>query len=142
MKAETLPAREAARRRQPLDGADAQALEGALASTERERDEARAQVEALKGERYRLQSALGEIVALGESCDECDPSEAKMASHVVPHWGAPVFLCPKHAEEERELIRRGDRKSYGLHPKVEEHEQDTAVQIALRALGEQEETNA
>lgn len=32
--------REAARRRQPLDGADAQALEGALSLTERERDAA------------------------------------------------------------------------------------------------------
>ena len=39
--------RSAARMRQPLDGADAQALEGALCSTERERDEARAEVERL-----------------------------------------------------------------------------------------------
>lgn len=36
-----ISAREAARRGQPLDGADAQALEGALQVTERERDEAR-----------------------------------------------------------------------------------------------------
>lgn len=35
-------ARAAARNRRPLDGADAQALEGALSMTERERDEARA----------------------------------------------------------------------------------------------------
>lgn len=40
--------RSAARMRQPLDGADAQALEGALCSTERERDEARAGIERLR----------------------------------------------------------------------------------------------
>ena len=43
-----LTVREACRRRMPLDGVDAQALEGALALTERERDEARAEVERLK----------------------------------------------------------------------------------------------
>lgn len=43
-----ISAREAARRRMPLDGADAQALEGALTLTERERDEARAEVERLR----------------------------------------------------------------------------------------------
>lgn len=41
--------REAARRAQPIDGADAQALEGALALTERERDEAHARVAELEG---------------------------------------------------------------------------------------------
>lgn len=45
---EPLPVREAARRRRWLDGADAQALEGALAMTERERDVVRAEVERLQ----------------------------------------------------------------------------------------------
>jgi len=39
--------REACRRGQPLGGADAQALEGALALTERERDQARAEARIL-----------------------------------------------------------------------------------------------
>jgi hypothetical protein len=48
----TVPSvREAARRRMPLDGTDAQALEGAVTITEAERDEARA-------ERARLREAL------------------------------------------------------------------------------------
>jgi len=46
---ERLTVREAARRRIPLAGADAQALEGALALTERERDEWRKRYEALPG---------------------------------------------------------------------------------------------
>ena len=45
-----LTVREAARQRVPLDGADAQALEGALALTERERDEARADAARLRGD--------------------------------------------------------------------------------------------
>jgi len=40
---EQMTVRAACRRRMPLDGANAQALEGALAMTERERDDAKAQ---------------------------------------------------------------------------------------------------
>lgn len=40
----TLTVREACRRRMPLDGTDAQALEHAITITERERDEARAEL--------------------------------------------------------------------------------------------------
>lgn len=47
---ERLTVREACRRRMPLDGANAQALEGALAMTERERDEVRNMLEAICGE--------------------------------------------------------------------------------------------
>ena len=50
--------RSAARMRQPLDGADAQALEGALCSTERERDEARAEVERLRKEMLEVAEEL------------------------------------------------------------------------------------
>jgi hypothetical protein len=42
-----LTVREACRRRHPLDGADAEALEHALTITERERDEARTEVQRL-----------------------------------------------------------------------------------------------
>ncbi len=47
--------REAARRRKPLDGADAQALEHAITITERERD-------ALKAERDDIQCTLTDVV--------------------------------------------------------------------------------
>lgn len=43
-----LTVREACRRRTPIDGSDAQAMEGALSLTERERDDARAEVKRLK----------------------------------------------------------------------------------------------
>jgi hypothetical protein len=46
--AANLSARASARRRVPLDGAEAQAMEGALSSTERERDAARARVAELE----------------------------------------------------------------------------------------------
>lgn len=45
----TLTVREACRRRMPIDGADAQALENALTITERERDEARAELSRWRG---------------------------------------------------------------------------------------------
>lgn len=48
--------RSAARWRQPLDGADAQALEGALTMTEIERNEARAEVERLRAENEMLRA--------------------------------------------------------------------------------------
>ena len=44
---ESLSVREAARRRFPLDGANAQALEGALAMTERERDDLAGAIEGM-----------------------------------------------------------------------------------------------
>ena len=46
----SMTVREAARRRTPLDGADAQALEGALSSTECERDAAREAVSMLRSQ--------------------------------------------------------------------------------------------
>lgn len=55
--------RDAARRRQPLDGADAQALEGALAATERERDNARSELRRML---VALRDRMG-IMADGES---------------------------------------------------------------------------
>lgn len=51
--------RAAARERQPLDGVDAQALEGALASTERKRDDARARVKELEADLLAIAEAVG-----------------------------------------------------------------------------------
>lgn len=55
----TVPSvREAARRRMPLDGTDAQALEGAVTITEAERDEARAEAARLREAGEALADAL------------------------------------------------------------------------------------
>lgn len=61
---ERLTVREACRRRMTLDGANAQALEGALAMTERERDEARRMLEAICDE-FERTIAHAEWVAAG-----------------------------------------------------------------------------
>ena len=58
-----ISAREAARRRMPLDGSDAQALEGALTMTEAERDAAIAHAEELR----RELEALRDDARRGES---------------------------------------------------------------------------
>jgi hypothetical protein len=57
----TLTVREACRRRMPIDGADAQALEHALTITERERDEARAEAGRLTQRIAALENALASI---------------------------------------------------------------------------------
>lgn len=58
MSDERISAREAARRRMPLDGADAQALENALTITERERDEAQADNTTLRARVAKLERNL------------------------------------------------------------------------------------
>lgn len=70
--------RDACKRRMPLDGSDAQALEHALTMTERERDEARAEVKRLREECNRMSVDLAvartEMALLCElaqrQCDE------------------------------------------------------------------------
>lgn len=85
----------------------------------------------------RLKRALGLIAELGDRCDDCEPTEAPFATHVTHHplTGLPLTLCPEHAETAREAQRKARSKGYGPYPDVEEHEQDTAVLIALEALG-------
>jgi len=55
---EKISAREAARRRQPLGGADTQALEGALTLTERERDKALTALKTAERERDEYRDAI------------------------------------------------------------------------------------
>jgi hypothetical protein len=55
---EKINVRDACRRRMPLDGTDAQAMEHALKMTEDERDEERARVRALELSRIRMAVAL------------------------------------------------------------------------------------
>jgi chromosome segregation ATPase len=85
--APAITVREAARRRLPLSGADAQALEGALALTERELDDARAQLakvridldamiavhDEVEADRDALRTLLTEANrARSRSCDELE----------------------------------------------------------------------
>lgn len=89
--------------------------------------ELEAEVDALKG-------ALGEIAACADWCEDCEPTERKLATHLVM-VGLPYFLCDEHAEETRAMHRKTASKGCGDQAEVEEHEQETEHVIALRALG-------
>jgi hypothetical protein len=96
-------AREAARRRMPLDGTDAQALEGAIAITERERDEAREAINAVRGvnvdaivERDEAQAKARAFEA-GWRLAEADARRLReLGTEIVGHFwqhGHPVAPC-------------------------------------------------
>jgi hypothetical protein len=95
-------------------------------------------ISAEQQEIERLKRALGEVAALGERCEDCDPAEAPFASFVTMHplSGITIFLCAACAEVTREAYRKAQSKGCGPQPEVEPHEQEPAVEIALRALGE------
>jgi len=82
-KADPVGARHAARTRRALDGADAQALEGALAATERERDEAMARVAELEVERDQARQAASawaaDLRALAVACEQRDDEYPRQA---------------------------------------------------------------
>jgi chromosome segregation ATPase len=92
--------RSAAKRRMVLDGADAQALENAITLTERERDEARAEVERLTDERDEL------LKAYAKAYDEWDHSKYSRAEVAVAYRrGAEAMReacadCVKHLSHE------------------------------------------
>lgn len=89
--------RSAARMRQPLDGADAQALEGALCSTERERNEARAEVE--RQERH-IKELQGKIDAEKSCCCSYDAPGDVCGVH------SPALMDARaEVERLREVIR-------------------------------------
>ena len=86
-------ARQHARERGALDGADAQALEGALSMTERERDEARQQLERLldsSAEGSWMARALDAERELDEARRERNKARAESAC-VPPHDGGAVL---------------------------------------------------
>ena len=69
--------REAARARHALGGPDAQMLEGALAMTERERDEAKEFARVLEVERDTLRAELARLTAPGEG-SEGEPTDEEL----------------------------------------------------------------
>lgn len=72
--------RRAARDRMPLGGRDAQALEGALAMTERERDEARAEIARLKSEAKDDEEALAHYRTLTYRDGEADQLQRDLSA--------------------------------------------------------------
>lgn len=82
----------------------------------------------------RLKAALGLIAELGERCDDCEPTEAPLATHVIT-IGIWHYLCGPCAESAKAAYRKAESKGCGKQPEVKEHAQDTAVLIAYRALG-------
>lgn len=89
--------RRAARDRMPLGGRDAQALEGALAMTERERDEARAEIARLKSEAKDDEEALDHYRARTYRDGETDQLQRDLDA-------ARAALAMK--ERERDAARR------------------------------------
>ena len=107
---EPLTVREACKRRHPLDGTDAQALEHALTITERERDEVRAELENLRQTRTRgCQCGDDEACALVRERDSALAELERLRSEVL--------LCPACGEAmdrsqtvpAREVLDRAQR---------------------------------
>lgn len=95
----------------------------------------------------RLWTAMRSIAALAVTCDEvdcCDTYDGKGAPRPATHettlFGAPVYLCDRHAEGRIESHRRAESKSYGKQPDVVPYTQHEAVQIAIAALAPRERT--
>lgn len=101
--------REAARNRQPLDGADAQALEGALCQLERELAECRASLEVAEGACSNHLPAIA-IAAKLKLDTERELSEARgTMSDVHSSILAALILLPQDCNG-RELIEDAVRK--------------------------------
>lgn len=87
-------------------------------------------------ERFRrYEDALGEIAACADWCEDCEPTEAKLATYTTQPYGVPLFLCDEHAEHARAAYKKAASKNYGSQPTIEPHEQEVETTIALRALG-------
>jgi hypothetical protein len=100
MSAKAKTVRQAARERQPLDGADAQALEGALAITERERDAAE---EVATRQRDRAKQAERERDEARLSAD----AEAMKANNLI----ASIRQVERERDEAVRLLNMIDRGS-------------------------------
>ena len=110
--------RSAARMRQPLDGADAQALEGALCSTERERDEARAEVERLRDEDTKTRHALrGWVWVCPDGGDE--PTHERVSAVVAEVERLRKEMLEVAEELENEEPRSHKNIAFGIRNALE-----------------------
>jgi len=101
----TLTVREACRRRMPLDGTDAQALEHAITITERERDEARAEVERLHdllGE-TRLERTAARVDVAAAYKRGAEAMREAAAQDCIELWGKGHLTGTLQAERIRAL---------------------------------------
>lgn len=106
--------RSAARMRQPLDGADAQALEGALSVTEKERNKAQAEVERLQAENEKLRNerdALRKIILdAAYDAEWCDKKIHLVDSHEsYQNWRLVVYLPVPCNVTDKEIESALDR---------------------------------
>lgn len=96
-------ARAYARRRGPLDGADAQALEGALAMTERERDKDRADLAETRAQLARLREVVTESEDATAAGDVArDASESGYNDAYPPEMGYEERSAKWNAALDRE----------------------------------------
>ncbi|RTL21310.1 MAG: hypothetical protein EKK55_16215 [Rhodocyclaceae bacterium] len=119
--AKGIPARTAARRRMPLDGADAQALEGALAMTERERDDAAAQLGIVKANcdtwaaaARRLHRAITGVNAAGLT-----EADVTVAEGHIRRMGAELDTARREAESAKGLQAEAEREAAEWRKKAE-----------------------
>lgn len=150
---ERLSAREAARRALPLTGSDAQALEGALAMTERERAEERAEVERLEMACANGRTALDALRrALAEAQKERDEARAdrdgciargvklwEYAADVTGWYDSALALVDLHEQWEAEAQKERDE----ARAEVERLKVELAAarKECLRVAREQWDTN-
>jgi len=117
----TLTVREACRRRMPLDGTDAQALEHAITITERERDEARAEVARLRNavrEKERL-----ELEAVRE-LDEARAEVARLGAALTQETRLSLRTQRQLDEARAEVERLRSLKPIGTYSMDWNHEQE------------------
>jgi len=98
-------------------------------------DRVRERAEKAEARVAELEAALGQIAECADWCEECEPTERKLATHTVQPYGVPEFLCDECAEMARQSYRRAKSKGCGPQPEVEPHEQEAETTIALKALG-------
>lgn len=99
--AKRLTIREAARNRQPLGGADAQALEGALAQADRERDSLRAERDKARAEVERIMGLLHDKAWMLAACLTIAEGGSARANE-------PTYLNSPAMDAVRDVVRERD----------------------------------
>ena len=99
--AKRLTVRDAARNRQPLGGADAQALEGALAQADRERDSLRAERDKARAEVERIMGLLHDKAWMLAACLTIAEGGSARANE-------PTYLNSPAMDAVRDVVRERD----------------------------------